>query len=152
MLYKRGNKCTAKRPPTKMLSDISQSTEAVALKNSLKRYSSKFRKIHKKTPVPEFSLIKTVRPATSLKKRLWHRCFFCEFGEIFINTFFYRTPPVATSESSYLSEHSSQLLLNFKHFNFFFDLGFFPHYLSECMSACQVQFSINPFLVNVPIF
>ena len=60
---------------------ISQSTEAVALKNSLKRYSSKFRKIHKKTLVPEFSLIKTVRPATSLKKRLWHRCFFVSLAK-----------------------------------------------------------------------
>ena len=70
-----------------------------------------------------------------IKKEALAQVFFCEFGEIFINTFFYRTPPVATSESSYLSEHSSQLLPNFKHFHFFFDLGFFPDYISQ--SVCQ---------------
>ena len=33
----------------------------------------------------------------SLKKSLWDRCFFCEFCEIFKNTYFYRTPLVAAS-------------------------------------------------------
>ena len=37
-----------------------------------------------------------LRPATLLKKRLWHRCFTCEFCKI-CNTFFYRTPLVAAS-------------------------------------------------------
>ena len=36
-------------------------------------------------------------PATLSKKRLWHRCFSCEFCEIFKNTFSYRTPLVAAS-------------------------------------------------------
>ena len=39
-------------------------------------------------------------PATLLKKRLWHRCFSCEFCEIYKNTFFYRTTLVAASVSS----------------------------------------------------
>ena len=40
---------------------------------------------------------KSSRPEVfcKLKKRHWHRCFFCEFCEISKNTFFYRTPPVA---------------------------------------------------------
>ena len=38
-----------------------------------------------------------LRPATLLKKRLWHRCFPVYFFKISKNTFFYRTPPVAAS-------------------------------------------------------
>ena len=34
-----------------------------------------------------------LRPETLLKKRLWQRCFSCEFCEISKNIFFYRTPP-----------------------------------------------------------
>ena len=43
---------------------------------------------------------KKLRPATLLKKRLWHRCFplkFREICEISKNTFSYRTPLVAAS-------------------------------------------------------
>ena len=46
-------------------------------------------------------------PATLLKKRLWHRCFFYEFCKISNNTFCYRTPLVAASVKSYY--HSSTL-------------------------------------------
>ena len=38
-----------------------------------------------------------LRPATLLRKRLWHRCFPVEFCEIYKNTFYYRTPLVAAS-------------------------------------------------------
>ena len=38
-----------------------------------KRCSWKFHKIHRKTPVPES--LSGLGPATSLLKRLWHRCF-----------------------------------------------------------------------------
>ena len=41
---------------------------------------------------------KGVRPATLLKKRLWHRFFFCECCEISKNSIFHRTPRVAASE------------------------------------------------------
>ena len=57
--------------------------------------SSKFRKIHIKTPVPVFSFSKVsawrysiispwfqaVRPVTILKKTLWHRCFPLNFAK-----------------------------------------------------------------------
>ena len=43
-----------------------------------KRCSKKFRKIHRKTPVPG-SLF--YRPATLLKMRLWHRCFPMNFAK-----------------------------------------------------------------------
>ena len=39
-----------------------------------------------------------VVPATLLKKETLAQVFSCEFCEIFKNTFFYRTPPVAASE------------------------------------------------------
>ena len=34
---------------------------------------------------------------------LWHRCFSVDFCEIFKDTFFYRTPPVAASDNILLS-------------------------------------------------
>ena len=40
--------------------------------------------------------------AAVLKKRLWHRCFFYEFYEIFKNTFLHSTPSVAAAESQML--------------------------------------------------
>ena len=36
-------------------------------------------------------LIKCLKPATLLQKRLWHRCFPVNFAK-FLRTFFYRTP------------------------------------------------------------
>ena len=51
----------------------------------LKRCSQKFLKIHRKTPVPE---------------SLWCTGVFCEFCEIFKNTFSYRTPRVTASDAS----------------------------------------------------
>ena len=43
------------------------------------------------------SVKKGVTPVTLIKKRFWHRCFPVNFYEIFKNTCFYRTPPVADS-------------------------------------------------------
>ena len=45
-----------------------------------------------------FKKVASLKPATLLKTRLWHRCFFCEFYEISKNTFSYRTTPVAASD------------------------------------------------------
>ena len=44
-----------------------------------------------------FNKVAGLRPATLLKKRLWHRFFSCEFCKISRNTFSYRTPPVLAS-------------------------------------------------------
>ena len=56
------------------------------------------------TGVRVFFLIKLqalgLRPATLLKKRLWHRC--CQFCEISENTFFVRKPAVAASKADFL--------------------------------------------------
>ena len=51
------------------------------------------------------------RPSTLLKKRLWHRCFPVNvvYGEISKNTFFYKIPPVAASET-YKKEFSLMFL------------------------------------------
>ena len=46
-----------------------------------------------------------LRPATLLKKRLWHRCFPVNFLKFLKNTFSYRTPPVAASDYSLNVEH-----------------------------------------------
>ena len=53
-----------------------------------KRCSQKFRKIHRKTPVPEalFCTVAGLEPATLLKKRLWHKSFPVNFAK------FLRTP------------------------------------------------------------
>ena len=50
-----------------------------------KRCLQKFPKIHRKT------LCQSHRPATLLKKRLWHRCFPVNFVKV-LRTPFYRTP------------------------------------------------------------
>ena len=74
-----------------------------------KRCSWKFRKIHRKTPVPEslFNKVAGLRPATLLKKRLWHRCFPVNFAK------FLRTPFLQnTSGRLLLKNESSNILSN----------------------------------------
>ena len=68
---------------------------------SVKKVFLEFRKIHRKTPVPEslFNKVAGLRPATLLKKRLWHRCFPVNFAK------FLRTP--------FLTKHLQWLLLTF---------------------------------------
>ena len=46
----------------------------------IKKCSLKFRKIHRKAPVPEPHLC--LRPSILLKKRLWHRCFHVNFAKL----------------------------------------------------------------------
>ena len=52
-----------------------------------KKCSEKFRKIHRKTPVPEFPFNKNF-----IKKETLAQMFSCEFCEIFKNTIFQNTP------------------------------------------------------------
>ena len=68
-----------------------------------KKCSEKFRKFYRKTPVPEsfFNKVVGLKPATLFKKETLAQVFSCEFCEISKNTFFYRAPPVAASESSH---------------------------------------------------
>ena len=54
-----------------------------------------------------------LRPATLLKKRLWHRFFCYGLCEIFKITFFYRTPTVAASEV-YFSSHQRNIVCEYK--------------------------------------
>ena len=58
-----------------------------------KRCSYKFRKIHRKTPVPEslFNKVADLRPETLLKKETLAQLFSCEFCKISNNTYCYRT-------------------------------------------------------------
>ena len=42
----------------------------------------KFLKIYRKTHVPESLFSHSLRPATLLKERLWHRCFLVNFEKI----------------------------------------------------------------------
>ena len=70
------------------------------------RCSYKFRKIHRKTPVPG-----------SQKKKTLAQVVYCEFCEISKNTFSYRTPPVAASESMLIFKKS--LLFRFTWKNLF---------------------------------
>ena len=52
--------------------------------------------------VRTFSVDKVFRPATLLKKRLWHRCFPLNFAKFLRTSLFYRTPPIAASVISCL--------------------------------------------------
>ena len=45
-----------------------------------------------------FKKVVGLRPATFFKKETVAQVFSCEFGEIFTNTFFKKTPPVAVPE------------------------------------------------------
>ena len=58
-----------------------------------------------------FSKFSDLKYVTLLKKKLRHRCFPVNFCEIFKNTFFDRTPPVAASESL-LYYHTNVYLVN----------------------------------------
>ena len=51
-----------------------------------------------------------LRPATSLRKRLWHRCFPLNFAK-FIRTSFYRTPLVSSSRTPISKIICERLLL-----------------------------------------
>ena len=64
--------------------------EAIVQRCSVKRCSYKFRKIHRKTPVPqsEENTSDRPRPATLLKKRLWHKCFLVNFVKFLRTPFF----------------------------------------------------------------
>ena len=62
----------------------------------LKRCSYKFRKIHRKTAVPESRVSFLIKLEASGKETL-AQVFSCEFCEIYKNTFYYRTPLVAAS-------------------------------------------------------
>ena len=73
-----------------------------------KGVSQKFRKIHRKTPVPKslFNKVAGLRPVTSLKKEPWHRCFPVNFAK------FLRAP--------FIIEHLWWLLLESIFRNLFF--------------------------------
>ena len=74
-----------------------------------KRCSRKFRKIHRKKPVPESVFwLKLQRPATLLKKSLWHRCFPVTLAK------WHRCFPVTLAKflrTSFLQNTSGRLLL-----------------------------------------
>ena len=50
-----------------------------------------------------FNKVAGLRPATSLKTRLWHRCFPVNFAKFLRAPFPYRTPPVAASAPTILA-------------------------------------------------
>ena len=62
--------------------------EAVARSCSIKRCCQKFRKILRKTPVPESQSLK---PGTLLKKRLWHNYFPVNFAKFLGTPFLQNT-------------------------------------------------------------
>ena len=66
------------------------------------------------------------RPATLLKKRLWHRCFPVNFCEISKNTFFHRIPLVAASEYTTTPQFPRQFANQvFKRTSFTYDTQMF---------------------------
>ena len=59
-----------------------------------------FCKFHRKAPVLEslFKKVAGLKAYSFIKKETPAKVFSCKFYEIFKDTFFYRTPPVAASE------------------------------------------------------
>ena len=62
-----------------------------------------------------FNNIAGLRPATLLKKRIWHRCFPVNFLK-FLNTFFHRTPLVVASPFGYVTLEDLHLLIRYLEF------------------------------------
>ena len=65
-----------------------------------------------------------LKPATLLKKRLWHRCFYMNFATFLRTPFFYRTPVAASA---------CMLLLLSKSFS---------EYFHHVLSLCKNKFTI----------
>ena len=59
-----------------------------------------------------FNKVACLRPATLLKKSLWHRCFPVNFAK-FLRTFFYGPPPVAACSGNHNHFHILQFIYNF---------------------------------------
>ena len=101
--------------------DLSKSfSEEVARRSFVKKVFLKISQNTQKTPVSESSsLIKLQAQACNfIKKETQAQVFSCEFCEIFKNSLFYRTPPVAASSFSQLilsiflfPQHFSQYIL-----------------------------------------
>ena len=66
------------------------SAEAVVQRCSVKKVFLEISQSHRKTPVPEtlFNKFAGLRPATLLKKSLWHRCFPANFAKFLSTPFF----------------------------------------------------------------
>ena len=71
-------------------------------------------------PEPLFYKVVGLRPATLLKKRLWHWCFPVNFAK-FLRTFFYRTP---------LGDCFYRVRFKFITFIIYFDIAF-THFVEK---------------------
>ena len=111
-----------------------------------------------------FNKVVGLRPATLLKRRLWHRCS-CEFCEISENTFFYRTPLAAASVPQNLkfphthlhqncTRHLAHLLC--LHLNSFHNLLWYMRQCRvihfECRNMIQDHIFWNKYIIWVPEF
>ena len=73
------------------LKNVQKSLSKSNPRSSHRSFSSKFCKINRKNKLYRslfFNKVAGLRPATLLKKRLWHVCFTRKFSKIFKNTFF----------------------------------------------------------------
>ena len=83
---------------------------------SKSKFGGKFRSSHQRfckkgvlrnfTKITGKHLCQSLRPATLLKKRFWHRCFPVNFAK-FLRTPFFRTPPVANENKKF--SHSTPM-------------------------------------------
>ena len=77
-----------------------------------------------------FNKVAGLRPATLLKKRLWHRCFPVNFAK------FLRTPILQNTSGGYLYRSPSQASDEFV--DFCTDLNFFLLNINDLNPACSV--------------
>ena len=111
-------------------------SEAVTRRSFVKKVFLKISQNTQKTPVSEsFFLIRLQAQACNfIKKETQAQVFSCEFCEIFKNSLFYRTPPVAAS-------NFSQLILS---------IFLFPQHFSQCILPGGKKFS--QLIVSIFIF
>ena len=119
-------------------------------------YSQKFRKIHRKTPVPEFRFQQCGRLQARIFiiKKTLAQVLSCKFCEIPKKTFYYRTPLVAASRDGILvlplmygaKNHSNRVLPLYSQFiatSLLYSRTYFAHGGTEseiAMSNTQLRF------------
>ena len=95
-----------------------------------KRCSQKFHKIDRKTPVPEtlFNKVAGLRPATLLKKSLWHRCFPVNFVK-FLRNLFQRASPDDCFQKTKICFKTKTKICFYVDFNQYVNICLFDQYL-----------------------
>ena len=87
-----------------------------------------------------FNKVAHLRPATSLKKRLWHRCFPVKFAKLLRTPLFYRAP---LDDCSWYSQCVHSLLHFGSHHHVVLNILHFRQYLLLLLSQVQIDIALK---------